>query len=104
MGLKQKNKIYAVEIIEQCHDKNCLRGFQPGPTQTRLLKKQIARGLKLRISKEEGVNYLCSENKAADQLRAYRRAQLLHAFVFAFSRRGSIVSNRNRKWAAVFAE
>ena len=36
--------------------------------------QQIARGLKFRIEKEEGMYYLCSENIGADQLRRYREA------------------------------
>ena len=32
--------------------------------------KKMARGLKFRISKEEGLYYLCSENKGAYQLRS----------------------------------
>ena len=37
----------------------------------------MARGLKFRIKKLEGLFYLCSENKGADQPRSYRY------FVFA---------------------
>ena len=35
-----------------------------------------ARGLKFPIQKVEGLYYLCSENKGADQLRGYREADL----------------------------
>ena len=57
--------------------------FQPGPTQTRLYSFRRwleARGLKFRISKVEGLYYLCSENKDADQLRGYREADLRLCF------------------------
>ena len=37
-------------------------------------------GLKLRIKEEEGLYYLCSENKGADQLRGYRKADLCICF------------------------
>ena len=37
---------------------------------------KMARGLKFRIQKEEGLCYPCSENKGADQLRGYREADL----------------------------
>ena len=38
--------------------------------------QKMARGLKFRISKVEGLYYLCCENKGADQLRGYREADL----------------------------
>ena len=53
----------------------------------------MARGLKFRIYKEEGLYYLCSENKGADQLRGYREADLRLCFRIykkpVFSQRGS---------------
>ena len=53
------------------------------------------RGLKFRIKEEEGLYYLCSENKGADQLRGYREADLRLCFRISkkpvFSRRGSNV-------------
>ena len=41
---------------------------------------KMARGLKFRIYKVEGLYYLCSENKGADQLRGYREADLRLCF------------------------
>ena len=43
---------------------------KPGPTQTKLcnLILKMARGLKFWIYEEEGLYYLCSENKGAKQL------------------------------------
>ena len=38
--------------------------------------QKMARGLKFRIRKVEGLYYPCSENKGADQLRGYREADL----------------------------
>ena len=38
--------------------------------------QKMARGLKFRIQKVEGLFYLCGENKGADQLRGYREADL----------------------------
>ena len=38
--------------------------------------RKMARGLKFRIQKEEGLCYLCSENKGADQLCGHREADL----------------------------
>ena len=53
----------------------------------------MARGLKLRIKKVEGLYYLCSENKGADQLRGDIEADLRLCFRICkkpvFSRRGS---------------
>ena len=40
----------------------------------------MARGLKFRIQKVEGLQYLCSENKDADQLGSYREADLRLCF------------------------
>ena len=42
--------------------------------------QKIARGLKFRIKKVEGLFYLCSENKGADQLRSYSEADLRLCF------------------------
>ena len=45
----------------------------------------MARGLKFRIKKVEGLYYLCSENKSADQLCGVA-AQLICVFVFAYAK------------------
>ena len=42
--------------------------------------QKMARGLKFRTKKAEGLYYLCSENKGADQLRGYREADLRLCF------------------------
>ena len=51
--------------------------------------QKMARGLKFRIKKVEGLYYLCSENKGADQLRGYSEADLRLSFrickTFVFS-------------------
>ena len=55
--------------------------FRPGPTQNEAVQlMKIARGLKFRIKKVNGLYYLCSENKDADQLRGYREADLRLCF------------------------
>ena len=41
---------------------------------------KMARGLKFRIKKVEGLYYPCSENKGADQLRGHREADLRLCF------------------------
>ena len=55
----------------------------------------MARGLKFRIQKVEGLYYPCSENKGADQLRGYREADLRLCFrickKLVFSRCGSFI-------------
>ena len=43
--------------------------------------QKMARCLKFRIKKVEGLYYLCSENKEADQLRGYREPDLLLCFL-----------------------
>ena len=42
--------------------------------------QKMARGLKFQTLKVEGLYYLCSENKGADQLRGYREADLRLCF------------------------
>ena len=56
---------------------------------------KMARGFKFRIKEEEGLYYPCSENKDADQLRGYHKADLRLCFRICknpvFSWRGSNV-------------
>ena len=47
---------------------------------------KMVRGLKFRIYEVEGLYYLCSENKGADQLRGYREADLRLCFRICKSR------------------
>ena len=42
-------------------------------TNRAVQSQKMARGLKFRISEEEGFYYQCSENKGADQLRGTSR-------------------------------
>ena len=42
--------------------------------------QKMARGLKFRIKEVEGLYYLCSENRGADQLRGHREADLRLCF------------------------
>ena len=55
-----------------CHDKTCLRGFRPGPTQTGLYNHRR----RLEAKEVEELYYLCKENKGAYQLHGYRAADL----------------------------
>ena len=56
-------------------------GFQTlSDTNKAVLSLNMARGLKFRIQKVEGMYYPCSENKGADQLRGYREADLRLCF------------------------
>ena len=54
--------------------------------------QKMARGLKFRIKKKDGLYYLCCGNKGADQLRGYREADLRLCFcickMLVFLRRG----------------
>ena len=49
-------------------------------TNQAMQSQKMTRGLKFRIKKVEGLDYLCSENKDADQLRGYREADLRLCF------------------------
>ena len=40
----------------------------------------MTRGMRFRIEEVEGLYYLCSENKGADQLRGYRETDLRLCF------------------------
>ena len=44
--------------------------------------QKMAKGLKFRIHEVEGLYYLSSENKVADQIRGYREADLRLCFRF----------------------
>ena len=62
-------------------------------TKTGLYSHRRWLGLKFWIDEVEGLYYPCSENKGADQLRGYRKADLRLCFRICkmpvFSRRGS---------------
>ena len=80
--------------FEPRSEKKRSSGFPTRPDTNRAVQSQkMARGLKFRIQEEEGLYYLCSENKGADQLRGYREADLRLCFRICkkpvFSRRGS---------------
>ena len=52
-------------------------GFPPRSDTNRAVQPQkMGGGLKLRIYLEDGLYYLCSENKGADQLRGHCEADL----------------------------
>ena len=83
--------------------KTGLRGFRPGLTQSGLYShKKMARTLKFRIWKAEGLYYPSGENKGADQLRGYRKADLRLCFRICknpvFSRRGSNIPKQLSPW------
>ena len=65
----------------------------------------MAKGLKFRIQKVEGLYYPCSENKDADQLRGYREADLRLCFRICekpvFSQRGSNEQAHYRFYGAI---
>ena len=49
-------------------------------TNRAVQSQKMARSLKFWFKKEEGLYYLCSENKDADQLRGHREADLRLCF------------------------
>ena len=54
--------------------------FGVSDTNRAVQSHKMARGLKFRIQEVEGLYYLCSENKDADQLRGNREADLRLCF------------------------
>ena len=62
---KQVIRMLQIHVYEPRSEKTGLQGFRPGPTKTGL----YSRGLKFQIQKVEGLHFLCSENKGADQFR-----------------------------------
>ena len=71
------------KINELCCGKICFSGFQTrSNTNWTVQPQKMVRGLKFGIHEVEGLYYLCSENKGADQLcRLY--SQLICIFVLA---------------------
>ena len=55
-------------------------------TNRTMLSQKMTGGLKSRVKEVQGLYYLCSENKCADQLRGYRAADLRLFFAYAKSR------------------
>ena len=81
--------------FELCCEKKRSLGFLTRADTNRARQPhKMARGLKFLVKDEEGLYYLYSENKGADQLRGYREADLRLCFrickMLVFSRRGSI--------------
>ena len=68
-------------LYEPRCEKTCLRGFQPGSKKRAVLPQKMASGVQFQIKKVEGLCYLCSENKGADQLCGYREADLRLCFL-----------------------
>ena len=83
---------------EPSHEKTNSLGFRPVPTQTAwsVQSQREARSLRFWVKVEKILNYLCSENKGADQLCSYCTADLHLCFprsiLFVFSCSGSIIS------------
>ena len=72
-------------LLTQCHKGHVMRKptfwFQTWSDTNHAVRLQkMARGLKFRIYKVEGLYYLSSKNKGADQLRSYREADLRLCF------------------------
>ena len=60
--------------------KTCLRVLTRSNKNWAVQTKKMARALKFWIEIVEGLYYLCSENKDADQLHSYRAADLRLCF------------------------
>ena len=55
--------------------------------------QKMARGLKFRANKIEGLYYLCSENKGADQLRS-STAELICVKMFSYLQKAGFLMTR----------
>ena len=54
--------------------------FTLSDTNRAVQQQKMVRGLKFQILEVDGLYYQCSENKGADQLRGYRKADLRLCF------------------------
>ena len=93
MNLPSLISTFVVSCLDSC-EKNRSSGFSTRSDTNRAVQPhKVARGLKFCIQEVEGLYYLCSENKGADQLRSYREADLRLCFRICkkpvFSRCGS---------------
>ena len=70
---------WLIFICELCVRKPTIWVPTRSDTNQPVQSQKQARSLKFRIKEEEGLYYLCSENKGANQLRGYR------TFVFAYA-------------------
>ena len=69
------------DIYFFCHDKNRSSGFSTmSDTSLPVQSQKMAGGLEFQIQAAEEFNYLCSENKGADQLCNYCTADLRLCF------------------------
>ena len=78
-------RLLAADIRARTRE-NRSSGFSISSDTNRAVQQQkMFRGLKFWILEEEGLSYLCSENKGADKLCGYS-AQLICVFVFAHAK------------------
>ena len=88
VNIKTHTRLACVTILyEPCHEKTCLRGFRPGPTQLKPSCSATEDDSRLAISDLESrviVIYLCSENK--DARYAQRICDLICVFAFAYAK------------------
>ena len=71
---------------------------KPGCTAS----QKMARGLKFRIKKVDGLYYLCSENNVADHLQDYKTADLRLCFRICKKTAGSIIAKSSHKSSLIF--
>ena len=65
--------------------------------------QKMARGLKFRFKKEEGLYYLCSENKGVDQLCKNRMCKMLFLAHLSRRLRGELIVYRSSRRPSVRA-
>ena len=69
------------EYMSLCVSKTTIWVPTRSDTNRAVQAQKLVRGLKFCLKVEEALNYPCSENKGADQLRGYREADLRLCFL-----------------------
>ena len=78
--IRQYPRTESEEEMSLCMRKPTIWVPTRSDTNLPVQSQEQARSLKIRIYQEEGMYYLCSKNKGADQLRSYCEADLRLCF------------------------
>ena len=90
-------KIFHLEMgNELCHEQTCLQGFRPGLTNWAVQPSKLVRDYKFQIKEVEGLYYVSSEDKGADQLCCYRTDDL--HFCFCVCKKAGFLIHQNKLW------
>ena len=81
--------------IEPHHQKTCHWGFMTSSDTNQAVQPQkMVRGLKFQVKEVEGLCYLCSKNKGADQ--RHEKTCFLHIHVHVWENKGTDQLHDNR--------